>query len=74
MANIAIKSPIKKGDLLDPNNWRGIVLMDIVAKTVSIFINTRLQILLKSRGSIFQFGTMPKLGCQDAVFIIKSFL
>ena len=48
--------------------------MDIVSKVVSIFVNVRLQKLMKIRGLPFQFGATPKLGCQDAVFALKAFL
>ena len=64
----------KKGDLKNPNNWRGIILLDINSKIISIFINIKLQKLLKTRGIAHQFGATPKLGCQDAVFVLKTFL
>ena len=48
--------------------------MDVASKIVSIFLNLRLQILLESRGTPYQFGATPKLGCQDATFVLKSFL
>ena len=64
----------KKGDLSDPNNWRGIVLMEVSSKIISIFLNIKLQKLLKIRGSPLQFGASPKLGCQNAVFILKTAL
>ena len=38
----------KKGDLSNPNNWRGINLLDVTSKIVSIMINTRLQNVLKN--------------------------
>ena len=34
----------------------------------------RLQTLLKLRGSPLQFRASLKLGCQDAVFVLKTFL
>ena len=37
----------KKGDLSNPNNWRGINLLDVVSKVISIVITNRLQIVLK---------------------------
>ena len=33
----------KKGNLLDPNNWRGINLLDVVSKVISLVITSRLQ-------------------------------
>ena len=32
----------KKGDLSNPNNWRGISLLDIVSKIISSIIASRL--------------------------------
>ena len=64
----------KKGDLKNPNNWRGIILLDVNSKIISIFINTKLQKLLKTQGIAHQVGATPKLGCQDAVFVLKTFL
>ena len=69
-----IKVLPKKGDLTDLNNWRGIVLMEFSSKIVIIFINMRLQKLLKLHGIPYQFGASPKLGCQDAVFVLKTLL
>ena len=48
--------------------------MDIVSKVVSIFVNVQLQKLMKICGLPFQFGAIPKLRCQDAVFVLKAFL
>jgi len=72
---IATVTPLpKKGDLSDPNNWRGITLLDVTSKVVSIFINNRLQRLLKEHGVPYQFGATPSLGCVDAVFTLKTLL
>ena len=38
----SIKQLPKKGNLKDLNNWRGIILLDVRLKIVSIFINLRL--------------------------------
>ena len=69
-----VKPLPKKGDLLDLNNWHRITLLDCISKVVSIFLNSRLQKLLKKNGTPYQFGATPNLGCQDAVFSLKSFL
>ena len=63
----------KKGDLLNSNCWKSIVLIAVVLKFVCIFINTRLQKLLKWHGIACQFGATPNIGCQDAAFAIKLF-
>ena len=36
----------KKGDLTNVNNWRGINLLDVASKVVSIVITSRLQVVL----------------------------
>ena len=71
---VTVKLLPKKGDLTNPNNWRGITLLDITSKLVSILINNRLQWLIAKHGILYQFGATLKLGCQDAVFVLKSFL
>ena len=42
---------LKKGDLHNIKNWRGINLIEIASKVVSIFINMREQILLNNNGN-----------------------
>ena len=64
----------KKGDTSNPNNWRGVVLMEVTSKIVASIINTRLQVLLKKYGTPSQFGGTPHTGCQDAVFSIRTLL
>ena len=71
---VVVKPFPKKGDLLDLNDWRDIILIDIASKIVSIFLNLRLQILLKLRGIPCKFGATPKLGFQDAPFVLKTFV
>ena len=39
-----LKIPPKQGEVMNPNNWRGIVLMEITSKLLSGMINSRLQI------------------------------
>ena len=64
----------KKGDLSNPNNWRGICLKDIIAKIHSSIVNTRLLTLIKAADFENQFGSQPGRGCQDALFCIKTCL
>ena len=47
----------KKGDLSNPNNWRGINLLDVTSKLASIIINKRFQLVLGKVGLAFQFGS-----------------
>ena len=55
----------KKGDLHDFNNWRGINLLDVGSKVMSITLNVRAQKLLESNGHPMQFGVTPKIGCAE---------
>ena len=63
---------LKKGDLSNPNNWRGINLLDVASKIVSIIINKRIQKLIYKRGVTYQFGATPKTGCQNGLFCLKT--
>ena len=64
----------KKGDLANPNNWRGINLLDVTSKVISIVITSRLQSALNIEGIPTQFGSTPKTGCPDGSFSIRSIL
>ena len=44
---------LKKGNIINSNNWRGINLSDVTSKIVSITINKRLQHILQKVGSPF---------------------
>ena len=56
----------KKGDLLNPNKWRGIALGDIIAKIISSIIATRLTKHLSNFGMDEQCGSLFGKGCADA--------
>jgi len=64
----------KKGDLADPNKWRGIALGDIAAKCVSSIIATRLTKYLSEFGIDEQCGSLFNKGCADATFTLKMAL
>ena len=64
----------KKGDLSNTNNWRGINLLDVTSKVISIIITSRLQSALSIDGIPFQFGSSPNTGCPDGSYSIKSIL
>ena len=64
----------KKGDLSDPNEWRGINLMDVCSKIFSCILNERLYRLLGKHGINTQFGATPEVGCQDGSFTLKTLL
>ncbi len=64
----------KSGDLLDPNKWRGVMLMDICSMIFSLVMNGRVFKLLGKHGTRFQFGGTPELGCRDGLFVLKTLL
>jgi hypothetical protein len=61
----------KKGDLSDPNKWRGIALGDIASKRVSSVIAHGLAKHLRSFGVDKRHGSIFDKGCQDATFWLK---
>ncbi|KAL7527574.1 hypothetical protein ACHAXR_002020, partial [Thalassiosira sp. AJA248-18] len=64
----------KSGDLSNPNKWRGVMLMDVCSKILSIIMNERAFKILEVHGTKFQFGGTPKLGCRDGLFTLKTML
>ena len=74
MAERFPKNPTKKGNLTNPNNWRGIRLSDVTSKVISIEITSRLQSALNIEGVPTQFRSTPKKGCPDGLFSIRSIL
>jgi hypothetical protein len=64
----------KKGNLSDPNKWRGVMLMDVSSKVFSSIMNTRAFQLLELHGTQFQFGGTPEIGCRDRLFTLKTLL
>ena len=61
----------KKGDLKLPKNYRGICLLDVASKVVSLIIAERCQSVLKLYGMDEQNGFLHKKGCLDASFSLK---
>ena len=64
----------KKGDLTDPNKWRGIMLLNVASKIISSVISRRLQNVLRLHGLESQNGFLPKRGCSDASFALRRAL
>jgi hypothetical protein len=64
----------KKGDLADPNKWRGVMLMDVCSKIFSSVMNNRLFRLLELNGTCFQFSGIAELRCRDGLFTLKALL
>ena len=63
--------PSKKVDLKLPKNYRGICLLDVASKVVSLIIAERCQSVLKQHGIDEQNGFLHKKGCLDASFSLK---
>ena len=63
-----------KGNLSNPNNWRGRNILDVVSKITSLVITSRLQYILKSEATPVQFGASPKTGCPEGSVSLKSLL
>ena len=66
--------PTPGRDKSDPNNFRGINLMDVISKVMSRIINGRLFNILDAHGTKFQFGGTPGVGCREGVFTLKTLL
>jgi hypothetical protein len=64
----------QKGNLADPNKWKGIMLMDVCSKIFSLVMNNFFFCLLELHGTRFQFGGTPEVGCRNGLFTLKSLL
>ena len=61
----------KKGDLSDPGNYRGIMLLETAYKIVAILLHMRLLPIIQNIDNENQCGFLPERGCVDAVFLVK---
>jgi len=61
----------KKGDLNKPENYRGIMLLEVAYKIVAIVIHQRLQPIVENLEHETQCGFRRERGCMDAVFSVK---
>ena len=69
----AIIVPIpKKGDLTSCDNWRGIVLLDVVGKVLEKIIQMRLQRVAEMELPESQCGFREGRGCSDMVFMVRQ--
>ena len=62
----------KKGDLSDPGNHRGIMLLEVAYKIIAIIILARIRPIEESLDHESQCGFRPGRGCTDAVFTLKQ--
>ena len=63
---------LKKGDLSDCNNWRGISLLDIVGRLFGCISQERLQLIAEKVLSEFQCGFHKGRGCVDMIFTVRQ--
>jgi len=60
---VLLKILPKKGDLTDPNSWRGIALQEVVSKVLSCIISERMQtFMIKNFARDSQYGFTNKRG------------
>ena len=64
----------KKGDLRQPGNYRGIVLLEVAYKIVARILASRLAHLHAELGDEQQNGFVKKRGCVDASFVLLQAL
>jgi hypothetical protein len=62
----------KKGDLSDPNNWRPIMLLEVLQKVMSSMFVQRFHTLLEFCGLQEQFGFQRNMGTTDASFVVRQ--
>ena len=66
-----LKILAKKGDLSQPGNYRGIVLLETLYKIAAIILHDRLQPVVESIDHEEQCGFRPQRGCSDGIFTVK---
>jgi len=66
-----LKTLPKSGDLSNPGNHRGIMLLEVMYKVVANIIKTRLTPIQESVEQEPQCGFSPGRGCTDASFSLR---
>ena len=61
----------KKGELKDPNNYRGIMLLETSYKIVAKIIHARLLPIAEKIDHESQCGFRPERSCADAIFTVR---
>ena len=64
----------KSGKKSDPSNYRGISLINCVAKMFSAILNNRLTLLMKDKYSNSEFGFRENHRTSDSLFILKTLI
>ncbi|CAF0958491.1 unnamed protein product [Didymodactylos carnosus] len=70
---IIVKLP-KKGDLRDPNNWRGITLLLIPGKVLCGILADRIRPATEKALRKEQAGFRPNRGCSDQIFTLRRII
>ncbi len=61
----------KSGDLSNPNNWRGITLLAVIAKLFCSVLSNRMTSHMQVTGLEAQCGFMPGKSTIDAIFTMR---
>ena len=61
----------KKGDLSEPGNYRGIMMLEVAYKLVAIVLSHRLYQICERLDHENQVGFRPKRGCSDGIFNLR---
>mmetsp|Transcript_64854 Transcript_64854/g.193832 ORF Transcript_64854/g.193832 Transcript_64854/m.193832 type:complete len:601 (-) Transcript_64854:243-2045(-) len=64
----------KKGDLSQPGNYRGIMMLEVAYKIVANLLNERLEPVIESLDHEAQCGFRRKRGCSDAIFTVRQLI
>ena len=65
---------LKKGDLSNCDNWRGISLLDVVGKVLARILQERLQKLAEDELPESQCGFRAGRSCTDMIFTVRQFV
>jgi hypothetical protein len=64
----------KEGDLSDPNNYRGKILLESFYKIIANILHAKLLPIAESLDNESQSGFRPGRSCMDAIFTVKMAL
>jgi hypothetical protein len=71
--NEGIICPIfKKGDRMDCNNYRPIMLLNVAYKIFAILLNKRLSEIIENKLGDFQMGFRPNRSTIDNIFLVRQ--
>ena len=72
----AIVPILKKGDIHNPSNYRGITLINILAKIFSLLLRNRINKWCESENVLndSQFGFMDNRSTTDAIFLLHTII